>query len=58
MNADLAKAGVYGKLLQKRITALANIRNSAAHGHPGEFSADDVRDMIRDVERFVRENLS
>lgn len=32
MNADLAKAGVYNKLRQKQITALADIRNSAAHG--------------------------
>lgn len=32
MNADLAKQGVYTKLVQKRITTLANIRNSAAHG--------------------------
>ena len=58
MNADLAKAGVYNKLVQKRITALADIRNSAAHGKPAEFSSDDVDDMIRDVERFVSEHLT
>lgn len=57
MNADLAKAGVYNKLAQKRITALADIRNAAAHGHADEFKAADVRDMIRDVERFVGEHL-
>jgi hypothetical protein len=34
MNADLAKAGVYNSLMQKRITALAAIRNRAAHGKP------------------------
>jgi hypothetical protein len=34
MNADLAKAGVYNSLMQKRITALAAIRNSAAHVSP------------------------
>jgi hypothetical protein len=32
MNASLAKQGVYNKLMQKRITALADIRNKAAHG--------------------------
>jgi hypothetical protein len=53
MNADLAKAGVYNSLVQKRITALAAVRNSAAHGKPEEFSQDDVSAMIRDVERFV-----
>jgi hypothetical protein len=57
MNADLAKAGTYNALLQKRITALAGVRNSAAHGKPEEFSDQDVHDMIRDVERFVAEHL-
>ena len=38
MNADLAKAGTYNKLQQKRITALADIRNSAAHGNPNDFN--------------------
>lgn len=32
MNADLARAGVYSKLVQKRVTALADLRNKAAHG--------------------------
>jgi len=57
MNADLAKSGEYNKLQQKRITALADIRNSAAHGHPEDFSERDVEDMIRDVERLVAEHL-
>ena len=57
MNADLAKNGNYNKLIQKRITALADIRNSAAHGKPNEFTTDDVCEMIRDVERFVAEHL-
>lgn len=38
MNSDLAKLGKYNKLQQKRITALADIRNSAAHGKPQEFT--------------------
>jgi hypothetical protein len=45
MNADLAKAGVYNSLMQKRITALAAIRNRAAHGKPNEFTRDDVSAM-------------
>ncbi len=53
MNADLAKAQVYNSIQQKRITAIAGIRNSAAHGKPEEFSADDVKGMIEDVERFL-----
>jgi hypothetical protein len=57
MNADLAKAGVYNKLQLKRITALADIRNSAAHGKPDEFTKDDVQMMIRDVEQFLATRL-
>ena len=58
MNADLTKAAVYNKLMQKRITALANIRNSAAHGKPEEFKDQDVKDMIRDVEQFLANHLT
>lgn len=58
MNSDLAKAGIYNKLQQKRITALADIRNSAAHGKPQDFSEDDVKNMIRDVEQFLANQLA
>lgn len=58
MNADLAKKGAYNKLQQKRITALADIRNSAAHGKPEEFSVEDVRAMIKEVGQFLALNLS
>ena len=53
MNADLAKAGRFTKLIQKRITAIADIRNSAAHGKWDEFSRDDVELMIRDVRHYL-----
>jgi hypothetical protein len=58
MNADLAKAGVYNKLLQKQITALADIRNNAAHGHSNQFNEGDVTNMIRDVRNLVASWLS
>jgi hypothetical protein len=57
MNADLAKAGVYNLLVQKRITALADIRNNAAHGHYDQFEDSDVSDMIAYVETFVADRL-
>ncbi|MEG3436998.1 HEPN domain-containing protein [Pannus brasiliensis CCIBt3594] len=57
MNVDLAKAGVYNKLMQKRITALADIRNSAAHGKPDEFTKQNVIDMIREVSQFLTNYL-
>lgn len=58
MNSDLAKAGIYNKLQQKRITALADIRNSAAHGKPEEFTESDVQNMIRDIEQFLAVQLA
>jgi hypothetical protein len=53
MNVDLAKAGAYNKLAQKQITALADIRNSAAHGRADQFSKDDVANMIKEVQRIL-----
>lgn len=58
MNADLTKQGVYNSLTQKRITALAGVRNSAAHGKTEEFSKDDVNSMINEIERFVASTLA
>jgi hypothetical protein len=57
MNADLAKAGIYNKLQQQKVTALAHIRNSAAHGDWESFSKEEVEEMIRDVERFLSNHL-
>lgn len=53
MNSQLVKAGIYSKLQQKQITAIADIRNSAAHGNPEQFSEQDVENMIRDIESFL-----
>ena len=53
MNADLAKQGVYNKLMQKRITMLADIRNKAAHGEWDKFTKADVEDMLRGVRQFM-----
>ena len=57
LNADLAKAAIYDKLTQKQITAMADIRNNADHGHPEKFRTTDVEDMIRWVERFAADHL-
>jgi hypothetical protein len=58
MNADLAKAGVYNGIVQKRITHLAAVRNSAAHGNDAEFRNYDVKAMIDEVEQFLATHLS
>jgi len=58
MNADLARAGVYNGLRQKQITALAAVRNDAAHGRWNEFSPDDVRRMIDGVRSFTETHFA
>ena len=57
MNSVLAKKGVYNKLLQQRIIALAAVRNYAAHGKNDEYNTQDVIDMLRDIERFLTDYL-
>jgi len=57
MNADLAKAGTYSVLVQKQITAFADIRNNAAHGNFEKFNNDDVASMISGVGRILTEHL-
>ncbi len=58
MNDDLTKAGEYNALIQKRVTSLAAVRNSAAHGKTVEYTSEDVKSLINEVERFVAEKLS
>lgn len=58
MNADLAKTGTYNKLLQKQITALAAIRNSAAHGESNDFTKQDVTNMIQVISQFLASHLT
>ena len=58
MNAGLAKQGVYDKLTQKRITALADIRNKAAHGECDEFTKADVEGMLRGVRQFMETHFA
>jgi len=57
MNSDLAKAGVYNKIVQKQITAHAGIRNSAAHGNKNEFTKEDVEQMLPAIEQFLVTHL-
>ncbi|MGJ5825995.1 hypothetical protein [Streptomyces ossamyceticus] len=53
MNADLKKAGVYGTLQQKQVTAWMDLRNKAAHGHYGDYDYAEVRAFIRGVREFM-----
>ena len=47
LNTELAKVGVYDKLVLKRITGIADIRNNADHGHFDKFKKEDVEDMLK-----------
>ncbi|MBC3883698.1 DUF4145 domain-containing protein [Undibacterium griseum] len=58
MNSELAKKAIYSKLVQKKITTIADLRNSAAHGKWDEFDASDVRSMLRDVRDIMTKHFS
>ena len=54
LNVELARAGAYGLVVKQRITALAAIRNKAAHGRWTEFDQEDVKHMIDGVGLFMQ----
>lgn len=58
MNADLVKKEIYNSLVQKQITALADLRNKAAHGKWTEFTDNDVEQMITQVRTFIETHFS
>lgn len=57
LNVELCKAGVYAVQIQKRITHLGDIRNSADHGHFDAVKKDDVEDMLKFLRRFAADYL-
>ena len=56
LNADLAKATIYGKLDQKNVTAWLDLRNEAAHGNYGKYEAGQVRLLISGIRDFLTRN--
>jgi hypothetical protein len=57
LNAELARNDIYDKLILKRITAIADIRNNADHGNFEKFTKEDVTDMVKWVGRFTSDYL-
>ncbi len=53
LNAELGRVSVYGKTVQKEVTAWLGRRNDAAHGHYDRYSDEDVRLMIENIRNFV-----
>jgi hypothetical protein len=57
LNTELARNGIYDKLIQKRITAIADVRNNADHGNFDKFTKEDVVDMVKWIGRFTSDYL-
>ncbi|HJP95748.1 MAG TPA: hypothetical protein VJ843_00055 [Candidatus Saccharimonadales bacterium] len=57
INIALAKASVYGPLVQKQITTWADLRNSAAHGHYNNYDEHQVKQMLIFVQKFCADYL-
>lgn len=53
MNAELAKAGVYSKLDQKNVTSWLGLRNDAAHGNYGNYTAQQVQLLLDSIGDFI-----
>lgn len=58
LNNELAKNGVYSKLVQKQITTWAHIRNKSAHGEYSEYDKAQVEMMLLFVQGFSEQYLS
>jgi len=57
LNVALAKAGVYNVLVQKQVTAWADLRNKAAHARWTEYDAEQVSHMLAGVRKFCADYL-
>jgi hypothetical protein len=57
LNVSLAKAGIYSPLVKKQVTSWADLRNNAAHGDYGKYTADEVKQMLLFVQRFCADFL-
>lgn len=53
LNSSLMSRNVYNKLDQKSVTSWLDLRNKSAHGHYGEYSADQVGVMLMGVRDFI-----
>jgi hypothetical protein len=60
LNVALARHAppVYNKLVQKQITAWADLRNNAAHGRYSEYTKKQVADMLGWVREFAARHLA
>jgi hypothetical protein len=57
LNVALAKAGVYNVLVQKQVTAWADLRNKAAHARWDQYDTEQVTQMLVGVRKFCADYL-
>jgi hypothetical protein len=53
LNAELAKAGAYGKLDHKNVNAWLDLRNKSAHGNYDQYNTEQVKIMCLGVGEFI-----
>lgn len=58
LNQKCADAGVYNRLVQKRIQVWVDVRNKADHADFDGYTDTDVADMLRGVRDFLGERLT
>ncbi len=57
LNRKVADKNVYNRLVQKKVQVWTGVRNHADHGEFGEYSSQNVADMIRGIEKFLADYL-
>jgi hypothetical protein len=58
LNSKLAAANIYNRLVQKKLQVWTDVRNQADHGAFGEYTEQDVTDMVRGVNDFLSSHLA
>jgi len=57
LNQRCADAGIYNRLMQKKIQVWNETRNNAAHGHFNQYGEEDVTAMLAGVRDFLASYL-
>ena len=53
VSCRLSQSGVYGRIEQQQATAWAATRNDAAHAQGGNFTPEQVKNMITGIRDFI-----
>jgi hypothetical protein len=53
LNDKLAKGAIYNKIVHSQVDVWRQIRNDADHGHFGNYTAPQVRQMIDGIREFL-----